>query len=532
MKRIFILLLATLAVTATDKKPEEAKPTSYDQTVFDGARTFAQIMQLVGEKHYNVSNAQEGMMKAMDGFVGSLDKHSAFLDEETYRSMMESTSGELIGIGVKIDNMRKTKDKFLTIVETIPDGPADKAGIESMDKIMEIEGVPLEDMPTETAISKLKGARNSQVNIKVLRDKEKDLLPFTITRDVVENESSLSFHIKNHDIYYISLSSFSSNTLAQVEKLLRESTKKHYKGIILDLRNNSGGLLTSVVDIAGLFVPKGSLVVATKDKNGKEKERYVTTRTPIANGTTPIFILINNFTASAAEILAGCLKIHSSQIATKASSFAGPMADKPHGKTTITPSNHIQKDLYIFVVGTQSYGKGSVQEVIPIENYAIKLTTSLYFLPNDTKVQGVGITPDFVIERTFPATEQMQWFTKFYGREDGIGNYIKPDGKVASDKESEKKALEKDKDKKTLREPQGDRGKDKDNKKGSGWVKRAQTMIDQDNQIRDTISLVNLFDTFKHTCPANVDNRDKAVEFLKKHHITNDKIEIETMDQK
>lgn len=494
-KKMLILLLATLTLTA-DQKPKEAKP-SFDETVFDGARTFAQIMQLVGEKHYNVSNAQEGMMKAMDGFVSSLDKHSAFLDEETYRSMMESTSGELIGIGVKIDNMRKTKDKFLTIVETIPDGPADKAGIEAMDKIMEIEGVPLEDMPTETAISKLKGARNSQVNIKVLRDKEKDLLPFTITRDVVENESSLSFHIKGHDIYYISLSSFSSNTLAQVEKLLKESTKKHYKGIILDLRNNSGGLLTSVVDIAGLFVPKGSLVVSTKDKNGKEKERYVTTRNPIANGTTPIFILINNFTASAAEILAGCLKIHSSNMAHNASS----------GK---------QNDLYIFVVGTQSYGKGSVQEVIPIENYAIKLTTSLYFLPNDTKVQGVGITPDFVIERTFPATEQMQWFTKFYGREDGIGNYIKPDGKVASDKESEKKALEKD--------------KKKDDKKGSGWVKRAQTMIDQDNQIRDTISLVNLFDTFKKTCPADVCNRDKAVEFLKKHHITNDKIEIDTVN--
>jgi len=503
MKKILILLLAIRTITAApiDVKPEDkrvidTKP--YDQTMFEMSRVFAQITQLVGDKHYHVDSAKDGMIKAFDSFVSNTDKHSAFLDEETYRSMMEATSGELIGIGVKIDATRKPKDKFLTIVETIPDGPADKAGIEAMDKIMEIEGKPLEGMETDVAITKLKGERNSQVTFKVLRDKEKDLLTFTVTRDIVENESSLSFHIKNHDIYYISLSSFSSNSLAQVEKLLKESTKKKYKGIILDLRNNSGGLLTSVVDIAGLFLDKGSLVVTTKDKNDKEKERYVTTRQPIASGTVPIFILINNFTASAAEILAGCLKIHSSLTSAK------------------TAKDKTQKSL-IFVVGTPSYGKGSVQEVIPIDNYAIKLTTSLYFLPNDTTVQGVGIQPDFVIERTFPPTEQMQWFTKYYGREDGMGNFIKPNGTKSGDAKSNPD-----------NSPAGSIPAKGDNKSG-GWVKRAQTMINTDNQVRETISLINLFDTFKTTCPSNVCNRDKAVDFLKKHHITNDTIEIETI---
>lgn len=501
MKMKILIVLLTIhgltAITPVEKPTEEkkvvdAKP--YDETIFDMFRVFSQITQLVGEKHYHVDSAQDGMMKAMDSFVGNLDKHSAFLDPETYRSMMESTSGALIGIGVKIDNTRKPKDKFLTIVETIPDGPADKAGIEAMDKIMEIEGKPLEGMSTEEAIAKLKGERNSKVTIKVLRDKEKDLLSFTITRDVVENESSLSFHIKNHDIYYISLSSFSSNTLEQVEKLLKESTKKHYKGIILDLRNNSGGLLNSVVDIAGLFVDKGSLVVTTKDKNNKEKERYTTTREPIANGTVPIFILINNFTASAAEILAGCLKIHSATAAAKTAK-----------------DTHQHKSL-IFIVGTQSYGKGSVQEIIPLDNYAVKLTTSLYFLPNDTTVQGIGIEPDFVIERTFPPTEQMQWFTKYYGREDGMGNFIKPNSNQ----------------KKQAKAPETQKNTSKEDKINS-WLKRAQAMINTDNQLRDTISLINLFDTFKKTCPNSVCNRTKAVDFLKKHHITNDTIEIEAM---
>ncbi len=492
MKKYFLLIFATSVIAIPAPEPVEQKKLDsrpYDDIIFDMSRVFAHVTQLVGDKHYHVDNAQESMLQAMDTFVSNLDKHSSFLDAETYKSMMEVTSGEIVGIGVKIDNTRKTKDKFLTIVETIPDGPADKAGIEAMDKIMEIEGKPLEDMSTEMAISKLKGERNSQVTIKVLRDKEKDLLSFTITRDVVESESSLSFHIKEHDIYYISLSSFSSNTLAQVEKLLKESKKKNYKGIILDLRNNSGGLLTSVIDIAGLFLDKGSLVVTTKGKNGKEKERYLTTREPIANGTIPIFILINNFTASAAEILAGTLKIHSSVLGAKEKN---------------------QSRSLIFVVGTPSYGKGSVQEVIPLDNYAIKLTTSLYFLPNDTTVQGVGIHPDFVIERTFPPTEQMQWFTKYYGREDGVGNFIKPHDYRKN-------------------EPQNINKKDEKIDPKKGWLKRAQTMINSDNQLRETISLINLFDTFKKTCPNNVCNRNKAVEFLKKHHITNDEIEIEAI---
>lgn len=511
MKKLIRILLISLAlpILAVDKPEEDKKVIDtkpYDETIFEMFRTFSQITQLVDEKHYHVDNARDSMMKAMDGFVSNLDKHSAFLDPDTYRSMMESTSGELIGIGVKIDNTRKAKDKFLTIVETIPNGPADKAGIEAMDKIMEIEGKPLEGMSTEEAIAKLKGERNSQVNVKVLRDKEKELLSFSITRDIVENESSLSFHIKDHDIYYISLSSFSANTLSQMEKLLKEASKKNYKGIILDLRNNSGGLLNSVVDIAGLFMDKGSLVVTTKDKNNKEKERYVTTREPIANSTVPIFILINNFTASAAEILAGCLKIHSSSAAAKTAK----------DRSSLDKARDRQYKSLIFIVGTQSYGKGSVQEVIPLDNYAIKLTTSLYFLPNDTTVQGVGIQPDFVVERAFPPTEQMQWFTKYYGREDGIGNYIKPNGPAKSHEI------------KASAEKQTSQPKDSKDKKNS-WIKRAQSMVNTDNQIRETISLINLYDTFKKTCPDQVCNRNKAVDFLKKHHLTNETIEIEAM---
>jgi len=267
-----------------------------------------------------------------------------------------------------------------------------------MDKIVEVNGNILEGDATEKIIAQLKGERHSSVNVKVMRENNPDLLSFDIIRDVVKEQHSLSFHIKNHDIAYISLSMFTDIASKQIAQLLKKSHEHNYKGLILDLRNNSGGLLTAAIDIASLFLKKGSLIAITKDKNDQETERYVTKNEPIIKNNLPIFILINNYTASAAEILAGSLKIHSEQLG----------------------------DYLAFLVGTKTFGKGSVQEVIPIgNNCALKLTTHLYFLPNDTTIQGTGIEPDFFVEQTTPPSEQVQWFIKHYGREEALENYIK-----------------------------------------------------------------------------------------------------------
>src|SRR5581483_7915128 len=154
-------------------------------------------------------------------------------------------------------------------------------------------------------------------------------------------------------------------------------------------------------------------------------------------------------------------------------------------------------------------GKGSVQEIIPVSNNcAMKLTTSLYFLPFDNTIQGIGIEPDFSIEKRFPQTEQMAWFTKYYGRESAFSNYLKIDDKPDEDEEKEKEKSE-----------------DKDKKKT--WAERARNMLENDNQLRDTISLINLLYTGKTSCPHNVINRIKAVEFLKGNYITNDKLTLE-----
>lgn len=460
---------------------------SFDETIFNWSRTFAQAMDIAHKKHYAITDPKENMIKAIDGFMNSLDAHSNFLDPKTYTEMLETTSGEFFGVGIVIDNLRKTKDKHLTIVDTIPDGPADKIGIQPMDKIVEINGELLEGLTTEKIISMLKGERHTTVKVKVMRENAPDLLSFDIVRDVVKEQHSLSFHIKSHDIVYLSLSMFTDAAVKQIEALLKKAQEQKYKGLILDLRNNSGGLLSAAIDIAGLFLKKNSLVTLTKDKNAQEIERYVTKRNPVIKNSLPIFILINNYTASAGEILAGCLKIHS---------------DKTN-------------DYLVFLVGTKTFGKGSVQEVIPISNNcALKITTCLYFLPDETTIQGTGIEPDFMIERTTPPTEQVQWFTKNFGREETLDNYIKVTKEgIALPKEK--------KDKKGKKEEVSNK------KEGNRRFDRAKEMLQNDNQLRDCISLISSLNTAQKYTPTLVKNRADALSYLKQNHISSDKLEIE-----
>jgi len=275
---------------------------------------------------------------------------------------------------------------------------------------------------------------------------------------------------------------FTNVAVKQIEELLKKSQEHHYKGLILDLRNNSGGLLTAAVDIAGLFLKKGSLVTITKDKNNKETDRYSTKRNPIAKEALPIFILINNYTASAGEILAGALKIHSDAT----------------------------NDYLVFLVGTKTFGKGSVQEVIPISNNcALKITTHLYFLPDDTTIQGIGIEPDFFVEHTTPPTEQIQWFTKHYGREETLNNYIKikPNSIKKNNKKDTKKITEK--------------------KPSNRRYDRAREMLQKDNQLHDCITLINMLNTAKTYTPKLVKTRTDACAYLKKNFINNNTLEIE-----
>jgi carboxyl-terminal processing protease len=254
------------------------------------------------------------------------------------------------------------------------------------------------------------------------------------------------------------------------------------------LRNNGGGLLNSAIDIAELFLDKNSLVATTKDRNNKVTEEYRTHKDPLASTATPIFILINPHTASSAEILAGALKVHSEKLAQQSA-----------GKK--------QNKLLVFIVGTHSFGKGSVQELIPIGNdCALKLTTALYYLPNDVTVQGVGIEPDIKIEQKLPPTEQMQWVNTFYGKESALKNSIKTDNKEDKKQEHKKKHHNKKLDsKKSIQD-------------------KRKEILAQDSQIRDTITCINILNAHPWK------NRTDAIKIIKSIFITDGDLTLEEIE--
>jgi len=499
---ILALFFLTITFSANSLKPKlkfhqtrqkaEIDPL-LEKQLHEWSGNFAHVIHIAKEKHFKINNIESSMSKSINSFLNELDPYSAYLEPKGYQSILETTHGEFCGIGTYIDNTRSKQEKYLTVIETIPNGPADEAGVEAMDKIVEINGALLEDMTTEEAISLLKGPRNSSVTILIMRAGQPELLSFTITRDTVKEENTLAFYLPEHNIYYVSLAVFSENATEQIKQLLQKATQKKYKGLILDLRNNSGGLLDVAIDISDLFLEKNSLIAITKDKSGNDIERYYAKHDAIANSDIPVFILTNNYTASSAEILAGALKVHSQNHA-----LASP---------------DTKQKLPIFLVGTKTFGKGSVQEIIPVnKNHALKLTTSLYYLPNNTTIQGIGIEPDLIIEKTFPPPKQLTWFTQNYGREEAICNHIKIARKKNTKKENKKT-------RKSM--PQ----KCKSGKKT--WTDRVHKKLEGDNQIRSTISLINLLDTAYSLCPELACNREKAIAFLKKHHVSHGPLQIE-----
>jgi len=503
------LLALTLCGTATSKEAavgkqklkkeqsmKEKAQQDFDEIVYNWSQTFAEVLYTTKQKHYKASNIEDAFLNAIDAFISSQDPHSGLLKPDEYKNIIETTSGEFFGIGILIDNTRSAKEKFLTVIDTVPEGPADKAGLKAQDKILAINEETLEGMSTDKATAKLKGPRHTKVQLNIVRDNYPEPLAFDVARDVIKEQNSLGFYIADHNIYYLSLNMFSEYSIKAIEDLLKQATKKQSKGLILDLRNNSGGLLNAAIDIAGLFLEKNSLVVTTKDRNNKLLDEYRTNHKPLGTTSVPIFILVNNYTASAAEILAGSLKVHSDKLEQA--------ADKKE-----------QKKLNVYIIGTRTFGKGSVQEVIPISNNcAIKITMALYYLPDDTSIQGIGIEPDFVIEKKFPPSEQVQWFNKFYGREKSLTNSIKLTDK---DKDLEEKDDEEDEEADT-QERSGAKQKELEKKKP--WAERTKDILLADSQFRETITLINILHNAQKYCPDNVCTRSKAIRYIKETYVT------------
>lgn len=518
----------------TGSKSKVKKGGDPEKDLYQWFQTYAEIVSLVQRKGFRTVDFAKFIQNSLKAAVANVDAHSSFFDQDSYKAAIESTSGEFSGIGVSIIS-KTPEDDALVIVDVLQGSPAEKAGLKNGDKIIEVNKEKLRGLSTDEALMKLKGKVGTEVVIKLIRGRRP--MEFKVARDIIKDQTSICYYFANQNVYYLSLTLFTEKAADQIAALLKKAREGKSKGIILDLRRNPGGTLDSAIDMAGLFLPKESLVVVTKDKNRNVVSRYFTKSEPLLQDDIPIFILINNLTASAAEILAGCLAYHSKQ--------GGEDVPSKHlsKKENTRKSKHAYKrKLMVFLVGTSTFGKGSVQELIPIKNgCALKLTTMLYFLPGDLSLQATGIQPDFLIRPKLVPVDELKWIADLYGKETALKSHItvkeveetygiKPVQRID---EEQKDAKELSSGLENIVEFDEDApGKSQDvldkNKKDpvKNWEADRQKALALDVQVQACVNMINLLDFAKQNDDSLVATRQKALDFLKVHYLTDEPAQL------
>ena len=355
-----IALMGLVTVPAFAEKPD-AKPAS-DNSTYELLNLFGEVFDRVRTDYVEPVSDDKLIESALNGMLTSLDPHSSYMNEKSFADMRIQTKGEFGGLGIEVT----MENGLVKVVSPIDDTPAAKAGIKPNDLIAEIDGTAVMGMTLSDAVDKMRGPVGTNVKITVVREGAKAPLPFTLKRDLIKIQSVRSR--SEGDVAYLRITSFSENT-GDAMKAAFEKEKKNIgaaklRGVVLDLRNNPGGLLDQAIAVSDAFLDHGE-IVSTRARKPEDSHRYSATGGDIAVGL-PIVVLINEGSASASEIVAGALKDQKRAV----------------------------------ILGTKSFGKGSVQTVIPIEGHgAIRLTTARYYTPSGISIQAKGITPDIVVEQ-------------------------------------------------------------------------------------------------------------------------------------
>lgn len=497
-----------------DDKKTQSKDYNPEKDILQWFQTYSEAVATIQKKAFRKVDFQKFIKDSLKLAISNVDAHSAFFDNEEFKSTLETTTGEFSGIGVSIIG-KAIDDDALLIIDVVQGGPAHKAGLRRGDKIISVNKEKLKGLSTDEVINKLKGKADTTVNLKIVRAKKP--LSFSVKRDLIKDQTAVCYCFKEQRIYYLSLKHFAEVAAKQVKDLLEKANKGKCKGIILDLRSNPGGTLDSAIDMAGLFLPKNSLVCSTKDRNGKTVAEYFTHTDPVLKSDVPIIIMINNFTASASEILAGCLRYHSQKI---------------------YESGKSDRKFMVFLVGTTTFGKGSVQELIPIKNgCALKLTTMLYFLPGVTSIQAQGVGPDFEVKSKIVPEEDMKWIKELYGKESSLKNYItekevqenlglKPD----PTKKLDDKTKTDNKDDSTNQEIGDDENGSEQGEKIESekeWEQKQIKALAEDNQVQSSVNMINMLYMIKNCKKDKKFTRQRALTMLKKNYLVDAQPEIE-----
>lgn len=358
---IFVAIVAGFIGGATLVSMIEAKTTS-DSKKYEKLGLFTKVLQLLEASYVEEVDVQKLIYGGIKGMLQELDPHSAFLSPSDYKDMKESTMGEFGGLGIEITK----KDNVITVISPIEDTPAWEAGIKSMDKIIKINDDLTTDMDLQTAVSKMRGAPGSKVKITISRDSLQKPLELNLTRKIIKIIPVKSMLLPD-DYAYFRISTFNENTLGSLKKeiasLKKQAKNKKFNGILIDLRNNSGGLLDQAVSVSNLFIEKG-IIVSVKGRDSEKK--IVEYAKPDSSKITdvPIVVLVNQGSASASEIVAGAIQ------------------DSNRG----------------IITGQKTFGKGSVQTLVELDDKsAIKYTMAKYYTPSGKSIQATGIIPDIEI---------------------------------------------------------------------------------------------------------------------------------------
>jgi carboxyl-terminal processing protease len=327
---------------------------------YESLEAFSNILSIVKKNYVEDVDTKNLVNGAINGMLSSLDPHSAYLTPDLYKDLQSDTQGRFGGLGIEIT----VKGGILTVVSPIEDTPAAKAGIQPGDQIFKIEDEFTKDMSLVDAVKKMRGLKGTKINLTIRREGTPDLIDVSMVRDVIRVQSVKSRTLEP-GYGYVRLAQFQERSDRDVQRALEKLTaeKGGMKGLVLDLRNNPGGLLTQAVRVSDLFLDSG-LIVYTEGRIEAQKQKYFAQK----EGTwmdIPMVVLVNGGSASASEIVAGALQDHKRAV----------------------------------VLGTKTFGKGSVQTILPLDdNSALRLTTARYFTPNGRSIQATGIVPDIIVE--------------------------------------------------------------------------------------------------------------------------------------
>ena len=342
---LFLFLNSTLAISS-------------ESDIYKKIDLFGEVLEKINEEYVEDINQSESMDSAINGLLQSLDPYSAYLSPENFEEMQTETSGEFGGLGIEVS----MEAGVVKVITPLDDTPASRAGLKAGDYIVKINDTQVQGKTLTEAVEIMRGPVGSDIELTVRRRGVKKALTFTLTREIIEIQSVKS-DLLDKNIGYLRLTSFNENSAQQIKKRINDlNNEKKLKGFILDLRNNPGGLLSQAIKITDYFLDNGE-IVSTKSRKASENRKWFA-RDGDLTGGKPLIVLINYGSASASEIVAGALKDHKRAI----------------------------------ILGENSYGKGSVQSIIPLRNDgAIRLTIAKYYLPSGTSISEVGVTPDINI---------------------------------------------------------------------------------------------------------------------------------------